>query len=349
MKLCLQFIRNLVNRTITLWVLTCFSVISAYASNGSQATHFLEVVEHIDATIQRHHFNPYELKNQQYQNVLKNLRTIARTSDDKETFIKEINSLWQSGPFSHVNLVASDHNAEQLAAYLDNMNVGPEATRLNWKNDIAILTINTMMGVDTISAIQKAYKEIAAKQAHGVIIDLRNNEGGAFAIRPLVSHLIDSPVHAGFFLSRQWLTMNDQLPNKQELDKQPNWQGWSIRRFWQDAEQKGLLKVTFEPQPPRLTQPVFILTSQKTASASELAVNALQESGRATIIGEPTAGKMLSQKPFDLPNGYQLFVPIADYYAMKNGRIEGNPIQPDVPVSADLALSKAIEVINSGR
>ncbi|MBK7902596.1 MAG: hypothetical protein IPJ97_06240 [Proteobacteria bacterium] len=48
--------------------------------------------------------------------------------------------------------------------------------------------------------------------------------------------------------------------------------------------------------------------------------------GRAVVVGEQTAGQMLSQKPYDLTEGLQLYLPIADYVSIRAGRIEGGPL-----------------------
>ena len=87
---------------------------------------------------------------------------------------------------------------------------------------------------------------------------------------------------------------------------------------------------------------VFVLTSKRTASAAELATDALKSSARAIIIGEKTAGEMLSQKIFDVPGGFQLSLPIADYYSAENGRIEGVGVKPDFEMDAAAALEFAL-------
>ena len=86
-----------------------------------------------------------------------------------------------------------------------------------------------------------------------------------------------------------------------------------------------------------------MLTSSTTASAAELAADILQGSGRATLIGETTAGEMLSQKMFDVPGGFLLSLPIADYYSATNGRIEGVGVKPDIESGADAALEIALQ------
>ena len=55
---------------------------------------------------------------------------------------------------------------------------------------------------------------------------------------------------------------------------------------------------------------------------------------------------MLSQTIFDIPGGFQLSLPIADYYSIASGRIEGVGIEPDIEVEAALALDAALEVLD---
>lgn len=55
---------------------------------------------------------------------------------------------------------------------------------------------------------------------------------------------------------------------------------------------------------------------------------------------------MLSQKPYDLSNGWILFLPFADYIATHSGKIEGKGLQPDTKTSADQAMDIALKEIN---
>ena len=87
-----------------------------------------------------------------------------------------------------------------------------------------------------------------------------------------------------------------------------------------------------------------MLTSADTASAAELAADALKASGRAVLIGEITAGEMLSQTLYDLPDGYLLALPIADYYSVTNGRIEGHGVSPHVATDAESAMETALRL-----
>jgi len=59
-------------------------------------------------------------------------------------------------------------------------------------------------------------------------------------------------------------------------------------------------------------------------------------------VGEQTEGAVLSQTMFDLSEGFQLSLPIADYVSTANGRLEGAGVQPDVAVPAEGAQETAL-------
>lgn len=306
----------------------------------------------INETMRGFHFNPRALDRQEYLAIEAATLQLGRNAADIDAFVSGFDDLWRDAPFSHVNLSKAQGTAEETAAYLDQMEAGDDAVELRWlqgqTSDIAILTVNTMMGSDTINAIDAAFETIAAKKASHLIIDLRANNGGAFAVRPLVGHLMSTPYDAGIFASRLWFDEHDRAPQKSDIADLEPWTGWSIRRFWADATRAPLTRVQFAPVDPVFDGPVIVLTSAKTASAAELAADALKGSGRAAIIGEKTAGQMLSQRPFDIPGGMHLFLPIADYYSLATGRIEGNGVLPDIEQSADGALERALNEIGAG-
>jgi C-terminal processing protease CtpA/Prc len=200
-----------------------------------------------------------------------------------------------------------------------------------------------MMGLDTIEQIDAAYAEIAKRETSALIIDLRENFGGAFAVLPLVSHLLANPVDAGSFVSQPWNALYKREPSRADLSAVDPWQGWSIKTFWADVETDLLTRIRFLPMEPVFDGPVYVLTSKRTASAAELATDALKVANRAVVIGEKTAGEMLSQKIYDIPGGLQLSLPIADYYSVVNGRIEGVGIKPDIETDAADAFDVALK------
>ena len=298
----------------------------------------------VEATAAAKVYSPAALDDAAYLRFLERMRAVAAAARDDLDLLLGFRFAWTGRPFSHFELRRADDPAADMMAYMDGFRTGTDAARLNLDGPIATLTVDTMMGVDTIEQIEAAYRRLATSQAEALVIDLRANGGGAFAVKPLVEHILDEPVDAGYFVSQPWNRRHDRLPTATELADREPWRGWSIRAFWQSVQDQGVLTLRFEPSEPRFAGPVFVLTSGRTASAAELAVDALRASGRATVIGEKTAGEMLSQSPFDAAEGFLLSVPVADYYSVAHGRIEGAGVTPDIAVPAESAAAKAVEL-----
>jgi len=335
-------------RTIRFSALVCFLFWLANAAAGEdQATGFPEVAAAIDQALQTWLYDPAELDTSAYRQVKSRFDALAMRAATEDEFIQGFRDAWRDGPFSHVELNKAQQPAAELANYLDTLRVGGGGAHLAWRDNVAILTVNTMMGLDTIEEIDAAYTEIAGRDAAALIIDLRDNAGGAFAVRPLVAHLLSEPYWAGVFVSRKWNASHTAPPGQADMLGLPPWEGWSITRFWADVQENALTGIRFEPAEPVFTGPVYVLTSQRTASAAELATDALKASRRALVIGERTAGEMLSQKIFDIPGGFQLSLPIADYYSVDTGRIEGRGIEPDIETLAADALSTALNQLRN--
>lgn len=294
----------------------------------------------LEAVMRRELFDPSLLDGPAYAAVRAELQALLAAGVQRKPFVKAFNAAWRQGPVSHVRLQPSASDAETMAARFDQMDAGPGAVQLGWHDGTAVLTVNTFMGRDTEAAITAAYRDIAARPARALVIDLRQNEGGALAVNPLVGHLLERGVDSGVFISQHGQRAGP--PSREQVAQLPPWRSNSLRRFWADVQAAPYTRLRFEPLTPHFAGPVYVLTSARTASAAELATDALLGAGRAQVYGERTAGQMLSQKPFDLPAQLLLFVPVADYHAWHSGRIEGRGVAPTRAMPAAQALDAAL-------
>lgn len=76
--------------------------------------------------------------------------------------------------------------------------------------------------------------------------------------------------------------------------------------------------------------PLMVLQDRRSASAAELLAVALQDHGRAKILGEPSFGKGTVQEVIGIPDGSLLTLTVARYYSPKDRKIDGRGVKPDV-------------------
>ena len=89
--------------------------------------------------------------------------------------------------------------------------------------------------------------------------------------------------------------MYDREPNRADIEGVDAWEGWSIRTFWANVQTNAVTRISFSPAEPVFDGPVYVLTSRRTASAAELAIDALrvaQESDVAVLLKDLGGGRI---------------------------------------------------------
>ena len=107
--------------------------------------------------------------------------------------------------------------------------------------------------------------------------------------------------------------------------------------------------------------PVVVLVNGNSASASEIVSGALQDRGRAEVVGTKTFGKGVFQEVKQLSNGGALDITVGEYFTPSGRNLGGGGvrrgagIKPDVEARddpatrPDEALDRALHVVASSR
>lgn len=119
------------------------------------------------------------------------------------------------------------------------------------------------------------------------------------------------------------------------------------------GKRSGERALEADPRQHAWSEPVVVLTDRGTAGGAEIAAAALQDAGRAELVGEHTFGRAALQRAFPLPEG-GLLLTVATYQTPKGEDIHGRGIEPDHVVNrqekadddaADPALDRARELL----
>jgi carboxyl-terminal processing protease len=149
------------------------------------------------------------------------------------------------------------------------------------------------------SALDKLEKQSPDGKLRGLILDLRNNPGG----------LLDQAVRVVDQFIESGLIVRTEGRSRRVIDEER-------------AHARGT----------RTGFPLIVLVNGGSASASEIVAGALQDHGRAAIVGTQTFGKGSVQTVIEFDDGSALKLTVARYFTPSGRSIQEQGITPDVAV-----------------
>lgn len=155
--------------------------------------------------------------------------------------------------------------------------------------------------------LEKDIKALLEKNPKALILDLRDNPGG----------LLQQAVEVGDLFLKEG-------PYVIERD-------YSGKKTTLNTSNDGIAQDI----------PMVVLVNSGSASASEIVAGALQDYGRAKLIGQTTFGKGSVQSTQRLSNGGQLRITIQHWFTPKDRGIHGSGIAPDYTVENSPEDAKA--------
>ncbi len=190
-------------------------------------------------------------------------------------------------------------NGKELSFTMKREAINNVSTYTEYDGQTAIITV-TRFDNDTGKLVQQEVQQhFSEHNVNKVILDLRGNGGGyVSAAQSLLSLWIDGET----VLIQKSKGISD-TPSKAS---------------------RGLAVLK--------DMKTIVLVNGSTASASEIVAGALQDYGKATILGEKTYGKGVVQNLFNQSGGATLKITIASWYTPLGRSINKEGIEPDVKV-----------------
>lgn len=198
--------------------------------------------------------------------------------------------------------------------------------------------------------VDEAFAAALGTAPRALILDLRRTPGVEPAAFRVASLLIDAPLDVGWLFTR---------PRRDEALKDPaaaphahvTASGRELDESVRSAlDADGLVRLTIAPDlasPLRWGGPVVVLTARRTGSSAELLADLLKRSGRAELVGEPTAGRPMMSGEFDPGQGWVLRIPSIDHAPPEGPRLNGRGVSPDVRTgrgdAPDVATRRLLE------
>lgn len=226
------------------------------------------------------------------------------------------------------------------------------------QNGIGYLKVNMFPGLVGIDVSRDIDRAIASfRDCQGLVIDLRGNSGGGLGALRLMSYLTPDRLPVGYSVTRNRAKKGYDKERLVHFGRIPahKWElPWLALRYGFIDHSIVLVTEGLGPQP--FHGRIAILVNQHSASAAEMVAAFAQENGLATIVGTKTPGRLVGSRPFKLPAGYFLVLPVGAYLTWSGQTLEGSGVQPDVGIEFsydalvyghELQLQKAVEVVGS--
>lgn len=151
---------------------------------------------------------------------------------------------------------------------------------------------------DTAAKFKEAAQALLSKKVKGLVIDLRNDPGGY--------------LNAAVSIAGYWIDGKTVVFERYADGTQDEYKGHGV----------ALLE----------HMPTVVLINKGSASASEIVAGALQDEGKAIIVGEQSFGKGSVQDVQRLSDGAELKLTIAHWFTPKGRTIQDEGIKPDILV-----------------
>jgi hypothetical protein len=296
-------------------------IVGLKRKDNSSLNNYPALVNQIINLTEEHIYSPKILSSNKWKNFKTTL--LANSSKMKDNFELQIGFLAIARDFSFSHYYISKHKTGIDAS--NNVNL------IERNSKTVVLEIKAFEGKREL--MDSIIRILDGKQYENLIIDLRNNGGGDVETAvPLMEFIESKETIVGIFPNSKWYKENNRFPTQDEYAKFNEFNTGTLEAFYQKAEAGYGVFLKCMPSKSHFKGKVFVLTNKNTGSTSEVVASAFQENKLATIVGQKTAGGVLSAKVFNLNADFDILIPQNDYISYLGNRLDKKGVKPDIIV-----------------
>jgi len=211
---------------------------------------------------------------------------------------------------TEVDLELRDEDGDLRELTLERAEISIPTVQVDIEDGVGVVTMLTFTQ-QTGEQFERAIEQLEDAGVEGMVLDLRNNGGG---------------------------TLNDALDVLDAL-----LDGGEVLRIVEASEEEVV-----EVDEGATDLPLVVMVNEASASASEVVAGALQDRGRAELVGETTFGKGTIQVISQFSDGSGAKLTTAEFFTPDGSSIEGVGLTPDTVLTAqddDEQLAEAVDLL----
>jgi len=262
--------------------------------------------------------NPAWLETKSYKAFKRKLYTKKSLSLSESEFLSLFNKERVKLPFTHFYLKRKNNSTT-------NISQNNEKPAITWKainKQTAYLNARTFSG-DGKAMIQ-SLQGIGYNTYDNLIIDLRDNGGGSLDAPVILGQfLTNQTIDAGFYMTRKWFLEKQREATLEDMSSFPFLKEFTFQAIKKMYDNEAAFRMVIPGHNrPIYKGNVYVLVSQNTGSACEPLIDLLKKEKVATLVGEQSAGAMLSGFDYPVNDDFDVFLPIADYQTANGERLD---------------------------
>lgn len=266
--------------------------------------------------------SPAEEAGMRKGDILYKVSDIEATAEDLDVLVKQY-IRGEEGTYVDMTVL---RDGEEIPLHIQRRMVETATVEHQILEDKTGYILVTQFDLVTGDQFKSAVDDLEAQGMERLVIDLRDNPGGVVdSCVEMAAYILPEDQFDGTILS---------MATKKGQSERYYCEGGEIRHEVYSG--KGSDSRYPKKDGHEMDLPIAVLINDQSASAAEVFAGALQDYGKATLVGTTSFGKGIVQSLLPLADGSAVKITVAHYYTPGGSDLHKKGLTPDVEVELEL-------------